>query len=145
VRYTKGKIGRVLVVKFDDRDILIEKLKGLAKKERLKAAVMVFIGALKEGDLVTGPKKPLIPPEANQLKFSGGWEVMGVGTIFHGKSGHMIHIHGSMGKKHKALTGCVRGRSRVFLVVEAVIFELKGVRAKKELDPETGINLLSIF
>jgi predicted DNA-binding protein with PD1-like motif len=50
-----------------------------------------------------------------------------------------------MGKKNKMLTGCVRKASKVFLVVEAIIFELKGVKATKDLDPKTGLNLLKIL
>jgi predicted DNA-binding protein with PD1-like motif len=45
----------------------------------------------------------------------------------------------------KTLTGCVRGKSEVFLVIEAVIFELKGVRATKMIDAKTGLNLLKIL
>ncbi len=144
MKYTKGSIGRVLLVKFEDDDILIEKLSELARIERIKAATMVFLGALKKGDLVTGPKKPVIPPQPNKLKFKDGWEVMGIGTIFNNKKGPQIHIHAAMGKKNKTLTGCVRGESRVFLVIEAIILELKGVRAGKDIDPKTGLNLLRL-
>jgi len=145
MEYTKGSIGRLFLLKFKDDDVLLEGLSSFAKKEKLKAAAMVFIGALKKGDLVTGPKKPVIPPQPNKVYFKDGWEVMGIGTIFTNKSGPQIHIHGSMGKKQKVLTGCVRGKSKVFLVVEAIVFELKGVRATKEIDPETGLNLLKIL
>ncbi|MDD5432643.1 MAG: DUF296 domain-containing protein [Candidatus Omnitrophica bacterium] len=145
MKYTKGTIGRIFVLKFEDDDILIEKLSGFIKKERVKSAAMVFIGALKKGDLVTGPKKPVIPPEPNKVFFKDGWEVMGIGTIFSNSSGPQIHIHGSMGKKNAVLTGCVRGKSKVFLVIEAIVFELKGVKASKDIDPKTGLNLLKIF
>jgi predicted DNA-binding protein with PD1-like motif len=144
MQYTKGSIGRIFLLKFDNEDVLLEELSRFVKKERLKAATMVFIGALKEGDLVTGPKKPIIPPEPNKVSFQDGWEVMGIGTIFKNKSGPQIHIHSSMGKKLKTLTGCVRGKSKVFLVIEAVVFELKGVNATKSIDPRTGLNLLKI-
>ena len=46
-----------------------------------------------------------------------------------------------MGKKLKTLTGCVRKKSRVFLVIEAVVFELKNIKASKDIDPETGLKL----
>jgi len=144
MRYTQGTIGRVFLLKFDDGDVVIDELSRLARAERLKAATIVFIGALKTGHLVTGPKKPVIPPEPNWVAFKDAWEVMGIGTIFANKSGPQIHIHTSMGKKRNVLTGCVRKRSEVFLVLEAVIYELKGVKASKDIDPKTGLNLLSI-
>lgn len=145
MQYTQGNIGRIFLLKFENNDILLDKLSAFIRKERLKAAVLVFIGALKKGDLVTGPKKAVIPPEPNKVCFNDGWEVMGIGTVFSNKSGPQIHIHASMGKKQAALTGCIRGKSKVFLVIEAVVFELKGVKAAKDIDPKTGLNLLKIL
>jgi len=145
MQYTKGTIGRVFLVKFENNDILIPHLSGLAKQEKIKAATMIFIGALREGDLVTGPRKPVIPPQPNKMVFKDGWEVMGIGTIFANSKGPQIHIHASLGKKNKVLTGCLRGNSKVFLVIEAIILELKGVRAQKDIDPKTGLNLLKII
>jgi uncharacterized protein len=145
MQYTKGTIGRVFLLKFENNDVLIESLSGFVKKERIKAATMIFIGALNSGDLVTGPKKPVIPPDPNKVIFKDGWEVMGIGTIFTNSKGPQIHIHASMGKKNKVLTGCVRGKSKVFLVIEAVILELKGIKASKDIDPKTGLNLLRIL
>ena len=145
MKYTKGRLGRIFVLKFDHEDIFLDELSRFAKKERLRCATMVFIGALKKGELVTGPKKPVIPPHPNKVYFKEGWEVMGIGTIFTNKAGPQIHIHASMGKKQRVLTGCVRGKSKVFLVIEAIIFELKGMKAVKSIDPATGINLLKML
>ena len=145
MQYTQGSIGRIFLLKFEDGDILLDKLSGFIRKEKLKAAALIFIGALRAGELVTGPKKPVIPPQPNKVYFKDGWEVMGIGTVLTNKSGPQIHIHGSMGKKQKTLTGCVRGKSRVFLVIEAIVLELKGVRAAKSIDPKTGLNLLKIL
>ena len=145
MRYTKGSIGRIFLLKFEDDDIVLNELDRLARREKLKAATFIFLGALKKGHIVTGPKKPIIPPEPNWKKFKDGWEVMGIGTIFTNKKGPQIHIHTSMGKKDKVITGCVRRDSKVFLVVEAVVFELKGVKATKAMDPQTGLNLLKIL
>lgn len=144
MKYTTGKIGRIFVLKFEDKDILLDKLAEFTRKEQLKAATILFIGALRQGDLVTGPKKPIIPPQPNRVYFKDGWEVMGIGTIFTNSKGPQIHIHASMGKKGRVLTGCLRGKSKVFLVIEAVVFELKGVKASKGIDAHTGLNLLNI-
>jgi len=145
MQYTKAKLGRIFLLKFSDGDILLKELDKFSRKERLKGAVMVFLGALRSGKLVTGPKKPVIPPQPNWKNFKDGWEVMGIGTIFTNKIGPQIHIHTAMGKKNKTLTGCVRLDSKVFLVIEAIVFELTGVKATKEIDPQTGLNLLKIY
>ncbi len=144
MKYTKGAIGRVFLIKFSDKDVFLKEIEKFARKEKIKAATMIFLGALREGDLVTGPKKTVIPPEPNWVKFKGGWEIFGIGTILANKKGPQIHIHGSLGKKKKVFTGCVRKDSKVFLVIEAVVFELKGVKATKDIDPATGLNLLNI-
>ena len=145
MEYTTGRLGRVFVIKFCHNDVLLKEIERFSRKEKLKAAVFVFLGAMKQGELAAGPQKPVIPPEPNWQRFRGGWEAMGVGTIFANKSGPQIHIHTAMGKKARTLTGCVRRESNVFLVIEAVVFELKGVRAAKEIDSATGINLLRVF
>ncbi|MDD5019601.1 MAG: DUF296 domain-containing protein [Candidatus Omnitrophica bacterium] len=144
MEYAKGTIGRIFLVKFEHKDDILLSLKGFVRKERLKNAVLVFLGAFQRGRLVTGPKKAVVPPEPNWKSFKDGWEVMGVGTVFSGPEGPQIHMHAAMGKKNKTLTGCVRKNVGVFLVVEAVVFELKGIKAKKEIDPQTGLNLLKI-
>ncbi|MDO8747819.1 MAG: DUF296 domain-containing protein [Candidatus Omnitrophota bacterium] len=145
MKYTKGKIKQVFLVKFENEDILAKELEKLIRKERIRCAVFVFLGALKQGNLVTGPKKAVIPPEPNWVAFKDGWEVLGLGTVFSNKSGPQIHIHSAMGKKNKTLTGCVRKDSKVFIVIEAVIFELEGIRAQKDIDPQTGLNMLKIL
>lgn len=145
MEYTQGKIGRVFLLKFANNDILIDELSSFARKKRLKAAVLYFLGAFSKGDLVTGPKKPVIPPQPNRVPFKDGWEVMGIGTVFTNSKGPQIHIHSAMGKKKKALIGCVRGNSKVFLVLEAVVLELTGVKATKDIDHRTGLNLLKIL
>jgi predicted DNA-binding protein with PD1-like motif len=145
MKYTKGSLGRIFLLKFEDNEIFADKLVDFAVKERVKSACIVFIGALRKGDLAAGPKKPVIPPQPNMLSFNGGWEVMGLGTVFTGSRGPQIHIHTSMGKKNRVLTGCLRGKSKVFLVIEALVMELKGIKAAKDIDPHTGLNLLRIL
>jgi len=144
MRYTKGTIGRVFVMKFDDGDILLKEIERFARAEDIRSATLIFLGALKSGTLVTGPQKPVIPPDPHWKDFKGAWEVFGIGTIFSNKNGPQIHIHTAMGKKDMTLTGCVRKRSSVFLVIEAIVFELKGIRASKKTDPLTGLNLLKV-
>jgi predicted DNA-binding protein with PD1-like motif len=145
MKYTTGHMGRIFLLKFENNDILLDELNKFARKEKIKTASLIFIGALREGTLVTGPKKPVIPPSPNRIQFKDGWEVMGVGTLFTNKTGPQIHIHGSMGKKNKTFTGCIREKSKIFLVIEAVVLEIKGVKATKDIDPETGLNLLQIL
>jgi predicted DNA-binding protein with PD1-like motif len=145
MKYSAGKIGRVFTVKFDNDDDPNEEILGMVKKEKIRTAFFIFLGGLKEGKIVAGPKKPVIPPDPRWVAFRDAWEVFGTGSVFSGKQGPQVHIHTSMGKKEKTLTGCLRRDGRVFITMEAVLFELKGVKAVKEIDEATGVNMLRIL
>jgi len=145
MEYSKARLGRVFLLKFSDGDALLEEIRRFAKKEKLKTCVFFFLGALKKGRLVCGPKSAVIPPQPNFFDFKDGWEALGTGSIFTNSSGPQVHIHTAMGKKNRSIAGCVREGSKVFIVLEAVVFELKGIKATKEIDPKTGINLLRIL
>ncbi|MGE5309412.1 MAG: PPC domain-containing DNA-binding protein [Deltaproteobacteria bacterium] len=144
MKYTSGKLGRVFVLRFEDGDVLLKELASFCARKKVRTAVCFFIGALKDGDLAAGPKKPVVPPEPNWVPFRGGWETMAIATVFTGRRGPQVHVHSSMGKKERVLTGCVRKDSNVFLVLEAVVFEITGVKASKDIDPRTGLNLLRV-
>ena len=143
--YTSAKIGRTFVVKFENNDDLISELEKLIKKEKIRTGFFTLLGGLRKGDLVCGPKKTIIPPDPRWVSFDDTWEAFGTGSIFEGESGPQIHIHISAGKGKKALTGCLRKNANVFITIEAFIVELKGINARKEIDPKTGINMLKFL
>jgi len=145
MKYTNGKLGRIFVMKFENKDIVVKEIESLARKEKIRSAVVLFIGGMLEGHIVSGPKKPVIPPEAQWNKFRDGWDAMGIATIFSGEKGPQVHVHSAMGRGRQALSGCVRKESSVFCVLEAVLFELKGVKAVKDIDPATCLNMLRIM
>jgi predicted DNA-binding protein with PD1-like motif len=145
MEYGKARLGRIFLLKFSDGDALVEEIRRFAKKEKAKTCFFFFLGALKKGKLVCGPKSAVIPPQPNFFDFKNGWDVVGTGSIFTNRSGPQVHIHTAMGQKNKSMVGCVREGSKVFIVLEAVVFELKGIKATKEIDPRTGINLLRIL
>ena len=85
-------------------------------------------------------------PKPNWKDFKQAWEVFGVGSVFSDKKKKQhIHVHTSFGKGSKTLTGCIRKKAKVFIVVEAMLFELKGVKAGKNPDPKTGLNMLKLY
>ena len=133
MKYTKGSIGRIFLLKFEDDDIVLNELDRFARHEKLKAATFIFLGALKKGHIVTGPKKPVIPPEPNWKKFKDGWEVMGVGTIFMNKKGPQIHIHTSMGKSKfvRELTASLQ--ERLLKAVQHMPADWDGIEIRKYL------------
>jgi predicted DNA-binding protein with PD1-like motif len=143
MQYSSGTIGRVFALLFEHEDDVLAELKRLAEKEDISAGLCLFIGGMKKGRVVTGPKKPVIPPEPHSVAFKDGWDAIGCATLFRHEDGSaQVHVHSSLGKKGKALTGCLRGESQVFGMMEAVLFELRGIDARKAADPRTGLTVL---
>jgi predicted DNA-binding protein with PD1-like motif len=144
MQHSEGKLGRVFLLRFGHQEDLRAELEAFSRRKRVATAVVLFLGALESGKLVTGPKRARVPPEPNWMPYTDGWETLGIGTIFPSDVGPQLHLHGALGKGRRTLTGCVRKEPKVFLVMEAVLLELKGVRADKPLDPATGLRLLRL-
>jgi hypothetical protein len=141
MQYTEGQLGRVFVVRIDDGEDMLVSLRQFITDKGIQAGSVVFLGALKEGRMVTGPEEPVIPPVPHFVMFEGGWEVFGVGTIYPGEGGPQIHYHVSVGRAGHALTGCLREKAVTYLIVEAVIYEITGLSARREFDQKTQLNL----
>lgn len=141
MQYTEGQIGRVFVVRIDDGEDLLVSLRRFILDKGIEAGSIVFLGALMEGKMVTGPEKPVIPPDPHYVFFEGGWEVFGVGTIYPGEGGPHIHCHASVGRAGHALTGCLRERAVTYLIVEIVIYEITGLSARREFDKKMQLHL----
>ncbi len=145
MEYRTAETGRVFVVRFADGDDLLGGLKDLARKENVKAAVFQVVGGIKRGEFVVGPETEEMPPRPIWRKLSESHEVYGGGTIFWKDDEPLIHFHGTYGKRDSVKMGCLRKGSEVFLILEVVVFELKGLSAERVPDPENGLPLLKFL
>jgi predicted DNA-binding protein with PD1-like motif len=143
MEYAKGKIGRVFTVRIDHGDDLIPELIKLSELEHIESAVFTLLGALKEGRLVTGPKESIRPPELTWTGFDDAHEIVGVGNIFLEDGKPKVHLHLGAGRGDSVKLGCLRGESEVFMVVEAFVFELEGLSARRVMDKEHGFSPIS--
>jgi predicted DNA-binding protein with PD1-like motif len=141
MQYTEGQLGRVFVVRIDDGEDLLVSLRQFINDKVIHAGTILFLGALMNGRMVTGPEEPVIPPTPHFVMFEGGWEVFGIGTIFMGEGGPHIHYHASVGRSGHALTGCLREKATTYLIVEAVILEFTGLSARREFDKKMQVHL----
>jgi predicted DNA-binding protein with PD1-like motif len=144
VQYRQGSYGRVFLLKFDDRDDLLEEIKRLAVKEQIKVATITLLGGMRSAAIVTGPKEPVIPPEPIWSAFQDGREVLGIGSLFWKEDGPAIHLHGAVGRGNETHVGCMRKDSSVYLVIEAVIAEIAGIEARKVVNERTGLAMLDL-
>jgi len=141
MQYTEGQLGRVFVVRIDDGEDMLISLRRFIHEKGVQAGSILFLGALMNGRMVTGPEEPVIPPTPHFVMFEGGWEVFGVGTIYPGEGGPHIHYHASVGRAGHALTGCLREKATTYLIIEAVIMEFTGLDARREFDEKTQMHL----
>lgn len=141
MQYTEGQLGRVFVVRIDNGEDMLIALRQFVQDKDIRAGSILFLGALMNGRLVTGPEEPVIPPVPHFVMFEGGWEVFGVGTIYPGEGGPHMHYHASAGRSGHALTGCLRDKAVTYLIVEAVILEFTGLSARREFDKNTQVHL----
>ena len=91
MKYTTGKTGRILVIRFDHGEEFLPLLEGLVRKEDIRAGIIYLLGAIAEGDVVTGPVKSVLPPESRWFHLDDTHELLGVGSVFWEKETPKIH------------------------------------------------------
>jgi uncharacterized protein len=138
----EARLGRLFVLKFGHGDDLLQEIAQFAVKYSIRAAWLQFIGALKQGKLVSGPEKPDLPPVPVWQEFSQAWEVIGLGNLFWEGESPRLHVHGALGKGEANLMGCLRQETEVYLVTEALVMEITGLKARRRLDPALGVSML---
>lgn len=146
MRAAEGKPGRVFVVRLEDGDTVPDCLERFALVNNIRCGYVILIGGLSEGEVVTGPRKTdEMPPDPLLLPVDGAHEVAGVGIIAPDKDGKpVLHIHASLGRAGRTLTGCLRPGVRTWLVGEAIIHEITGVNARRLPDKASGFDLLEV-
>ncbi|MEN8262589.1 MAG: DUF296 domain-containing protein [Nitrospirota bacterium] len=144
MKYQIGKPGRMIVAKFDDHDDVLGNLVDIAKKEDVKAGVFYLVGGMREGKIVVGPETDDLPPKPVWKELGESHEIIGIGTIFWQGDEPKIHFHAAFGKKDMVKVGCLREKSETFLILEAIIIEMEGINATREIDPAIGMPLLKL-
>ncbi|HIC92130.1 MAG TPA: DNA-binding protein [Syntrophaceae bacterium] len=143
MEYQEGTIGRVFVIRFDHGDDLLDALSAFVKEKVIKTGWLFILGGLESAELVTGPESPVIPPNPLWDRFSDGREILALGSIFWEGNMPKIHLHGVAGRAGETLMGCLRERMQVYLFIEAMILELKGIDAIKRFDNSKGVSVLA--
>lgn len=145
MEYSQGKIGRVFVVTLKEGEEVYPCLEDLAKKEHIRSALVLCMGGIRWGKLVTGPKDPEGKLEPIYQEFHDAREVFGIGTLFRDEDQPRLHLHVGVGRGNETLVGCARGGASVYLIQEITVLELVGIDARRVDDPETGLKLLRLL
>lgn len=131
-------------MRIDHGEDLIESLQMFLEKKGIESCTTLFLGALSNGQAVTGPKRPEIPPQPNFEAYESAWEVFGMATVYPSGDGPRLHIHSGLGRGREALIGCIREKARVYLLVEMVLFEICSLEAERVWDEEMQLFLLTL-
>jgi predicted DNA-binding protein with PD1-like motif len=141
MQYSEGRIGRVFVLRIDDGEDFLGVTREFVKTHAVTAGTILYLGALRQAKMVTGPEEAVFPPDPHFVMFEGGWEMVGIGTITMEDGSPAIHFHTSVGRAGHALTGCLREKAVTYIVAEAVILEFSGISIVRQFDEKTQVNL----
>ena len=146
MKASEGKIGRVFVVRLEDGDVLPDCLEKFAAENLIKCGHVILVGGIGDGQVVAGPRQTdEMPPDPVYIPVDGAHEVVGVGIIAPDKNGRsVLHIHASLGRGGKVITGCLRPGVTTWLVGEAIIYEITGASARRLPDERSGFDLLEV-
>ena len=140
MEYRTGSIGRVVSIRFDHGDDFFTGLREILLQEKIRKAWFQVIGALDRAGMVIGPKEAVIPPDPVWRDVDGASELIGCGSVYMDGDEPKVHLHGSLGEHGTTLTGCIRRDTRVYLLLEVVLFELIGIDALRPRDEVLGVN-----
>jgi len=146
MKASEGTIGRVFVLRLEDGDVVPDCIERFAAEKAISVGQVVLVGGIGSGKIVVGPEDSVtMPPHPVLLPINGAHEVVGVGIIAPDKDGRPnFHIHASLGRADKALTGCLRPGVTTWLVGEAIIYEILGAKAARLPDQKSGFDLMEM-
>lgn len=145
MEYSSAGLGRVLVIRLEDGDVVHRSIEEVAQREGItRAAVLLLGGADSDSRVVVGPEDgradPIVPMER---LLDGVHEMSGVGTLFPDSHGRpVLHLHAAFGRDDQVTVGCIRRGVKTWVVGEVIVIELTGSEALRRLDSETGFELL---
>lgn len=145
MEYRTGSIGRVLTIRFDHKEDFFQGIREIILKENIRTAWFQVIGALDRAGVVIGPKEPFVPPDPVWRDVEGASELIACGSVYMDNDEPKIHLHGALGEHGKTLTGCIRKDTRVYLLLEVLLFELTGIHAARPRDEALGVNRVVFF
>lgn len=143
MEYRTGSIGRVLMIRFDDGDDVLEGLKEIVIKEQVKSCWFQILGGIRHTRAVTGPEKPVMQPTPVWCEVDGARESIGTGSIHFDGVEPKIHLHSALGHHGETMTACIREHTKVYLVLEVMLLEVNGLQASRPWFEKGGFNQLT--
>ncbi len=134
-----GRFGDTVLLRIDRGEEIIETVKKVAEKERIRLASVEALGAV---DDFTVGVYDVAAKRYDSKTFTGAFEIVSlVGTITEKDGAFYQHLHMSAGNRDCEVFGGHLNRAVVSVTCEMVIRVLSGA-VDRAPDPETGINLI---
>ncbi|GAB4332813.1 MAG: DNA-binding protein [Desulfobulbaceae bacterium] len=140
MEYQEGRTGRVFYARLDDGEDLHGAVRELVRKEEVGCAWFQVFGGLRRAGVVTGPREPVVPPDPVWREMDDTREIIGTGSVLWEGGEPLIHLHAAMGHHGDTLTACVRRDSTVYLVIELLLIEIKGITVTRPWFEAGGFN-----
>jgi len=147
MKYSTASLGRALVIRLEDGDIVHECIEEAARAEGIARAAVILLGGANGGSrLVVGPEDGRAAPIVPMYRaLHDVHEMAGAGTIFPNERGEpVLHLHAAFGRDDRVTAGCISAGVTTWVVGEAVVIELLGSEAVRRFDATTGFELLSV-
>lgn len=141
--YRTGTINRVVTIRFDEGDDFLGGLTEIVRRENIRCAWFFVLGGLRQAEVVTGPKEPVMPPDPVWQAISGARETLGAGSVYWEGAEPRIHLHAALGHHGETITACVRKGTKVYLVLEVCLIEIAGIDATRPWYEAGGFNRLT--
>jgi uncharacterized protein len=144
----EGKLGRVFVLRLEHDDPLPKCIEDFAAEKQIRLAQVVFVGGIYKGNMVTGPRISSEPrPDPIVLPVHEAHDAMATGIIAPAENGKpALHMHGALGRAGQTIAGCFQTGVTVWLVGEAVIYEiLSDSKVARVVDKTAKLTLFEIL
>ena len=140
----EGQVGRVFVIRLEEGDVLPGCIERFAEENGVSVGQVIMVGGIGDGEVVVGPQSSVeMPPQPMLLPVDGAHELLAAGVLAPDENGKpILHIHGALGRSGQTMTGCLRPGVTTWLVVEAILYEILGVKSTRIMDKESNFPLL---
>jgi len=147
MRYSTAGLGRIFVLRLEDGEVLNDTLEAFALEQGIRNALAFYVGG------VAADSKVVVGPDATRTdgviplmhSLAGVQEGFALGTLFPDEEGRpVLHMHSASGREGGATVGCTRAGLTTWLVGEVVLLEITETQARREVDPDSGFELLTI-
>ncbi|MBI5788898.1 MAG: DNA-binding protein [Candidatus Schekmanbacteria bacterium] len=144
MKYSQARQGRVFVIRLETGDVIHEAIERLAFEQGISCASFIIVGGVdKDSTLIVGPAERELNSPAISYVLQQPHEITGSGTLFPNEAGKpVVHMHIACGRNDSTITGCIRKGVNTWNLLEIVLIELIGCRAKRVLDAKSGLMLL---